>query len=142
MSEHLSEDAVLDVIDQALGGLPQGAVAIRRRGQGGHAVLEPGPRPPAAVSVVIDRRLDGVHVFVGQVGPPTEIAAPLNTDHGPPDRSWDEDLLEVLAAVSAGRVSIGMRDGVPSDLVLEGSRLGVRSRPGRSLTWERPAPRS
>ncbi|MGY1652696.1 hypothetical protein [Geodermatophilus sp. SYSU D01119] len=140
MCEDLSEDAVLDVVDRALGGLPQGAVTIRRRGLGEHEVLELSPCRPGAVSVVVDWRLDGVHVFVGEVGPPIEIAAPLNTDHGPPDRPWDEDLLEVLTAVGAGRVSIGMRDGVPSDLVLESSRLGVRSRPGRALAWERPAP--
>ena len=71
-----------------------------------------------------------------------EITASYNVDYGPPERTWDEDVRDVLQAVSRGQVLLGEDDAGRLVMVdIPGGRLGVgighrdRLRTRHPATW-------
>jgi hypothetical protein len=70
------------------------------------------------------------------------ITASYNVDYGPPERTWDEDVRDVLQAVSRGQVLLGEDDAGQVVMVdIPGGRLGVsighrdRLRTRHPATW-------
>ncbi len=75
----------------------------------GRATLHLHPGAAGAVGVVLFHSLTGVDAVVGNSAA-IEITAPCNVNYGRPERTWDEDVRNVLQAVSRGQVLLGEDD--------------------------------
>jgi hypothetical protein len=119
----LDTQQVRQVLWEAIAALPAGAAQLDEAENGAYLLA---PRAADAFEIVVDDSLDGLLVFVADVGAPIEIAAPLNINYGKPNRPWDADLREVISLVASGGALVGRSaSGDPLCLVLEGSRMGV-----------------
>lgn len=127
----VTPDRLDQVLGTALADVPPGAVDVLR----GHGVLELRPRAAGAAVVRVEYGAWGSYVTVHPDLPPLELTAPVNANYGPPDRSWSDDLADVLAAAAAGRLEVGAApDGRAVSVDVLGTRLGTRlgRHPGRA----------
>lgn len=107
----------------------------------GRATLHLHPGAAGAVGVVLFHSLTGVDAVVGNSAA-IEITAPCNVNYGRPERTWGEDVRDVLQAVSRGQVLLGEDDAGRLVMVdVPGGRLGVsighrdRLRTRHPATW-------
>lgn len=134
------------LVEQMLAPLPEGAVSVVEETVAGDATLHLVPHAAGAVDVMLRHSLTGVDVCVAGSAP-IEITAPENVNYGPPDRFWQDDVRDVLNAVSRGEALVALDARGMADMVeLPGGRLGVtvHGRPqqptSRPAAWDEPPP--
>ena len=133
----VTPDRLDQVVATALADVPPGAVDVLRR----HGVLELRPRAAGAAAVLVEYGAWGLYVTVHPDLPPLELTAPVTAGYGAPDRPWSDDLADVLAAASGGRLEVGSTpDGQPVSVDVVGTRLGARLGRHRGEELRRTAP--
>lgn len=129
-----------ELVDEVVRPLAPAAVSLSEGRLHGRASVRLRPRAPGAVDVLLVYDLWGVDLLVGDSAP-IEVSAPRNINYGPPERDWDEDVLEVLRAVSGGQMLIGRDEAGRVALVdIPGSRLGAHIQRSGHLVTCNPAP--
>lgn len=134
------------LVDEVLASLPEGAVSVVEGAVGGDATLHLVPRAAGAVDVMLSYGLTRVDVCVADSAP-IEITAPENVNYGPPDRFWQDDVRDVVRAVSRGEALVALDAHGMADMVeIPGGRLGVtvhgrpRQPTSRPAAWDQPPP--
>lgn len=114
-----------EVVEEVLASLPAGVVRAIEEMEGADAALHLRPRAAGAVDVLLRHRLSGVDVFVAGSAP-IEITAPESINYALPHRFWQDDVREILYAVSRGQALVVLNSTGAADTVeLPGGRLGV-----------------
>jgi len=126
-----------ELVGEVLAALPLGAVTVTESVVHGEASVHLAPRTEGAVDVLIRHTLMGVDVFVADSAP-MEISAPNNVNYGPPERPWDDEVHDILRAVSQGLVLVGVDDaGQICKVQMPDDRLGVEGHPHSTLQTRR-----
>ncbi len=121
----ITRDTIIASLDPILTSLPQGAVQVDEQDDGDRRILTFKPRATGAASVSIDYRDYELYAFIASDSP-IEIAAPLNTNYGPPNAPWQEDLADLVGAVATGDVTVGYgADDSVLAVSIGRTRLGV-----------------
>lgn len=130
--------AVRSVVAKALEGIPDIAVNIEVGESNGEQTLHLKPRAVDAVALFLYFSEPGVDVCIEE-SPAIEITAPVNINYAPPQRTWTEDLEEIIRAAATGQMLVGSTAvGKVESVSITGSRLGVNS--SRQLSVRRAAP--